>query len=190
MIRAFYIFCKLNLIKISDKDIFDKCIDSIDLHHQICPYCGCNNNHTFHSYYDRNMITISEGLRFNLTVSVPRIKCSCGRTHAIIPDILIPYGSYSLRFIITVLCSYLTRNCSINELCDKFEISKSTLYDWIHLFVEHYNLWVGAINEIHALTLKAINFILDTSNFTSSFFKKFKFSFLQPYHITTDYDTC
>ena len=67
MIRAFYIFCKLNLIKISDKDI-----------------------------YDRNMITISEGLRLNLTVSVPRIKCGCGRTHAIIPDILIPYGSYSL----------------------------------------------------------------------------------------------
>ena len=190
MIRAFYIFCKLNLIKISDKDIFDKCIASIDLHHQICPYCGCNNNHTLHSYYDRNMITISEGLRFNLTVSVPRIKCSCGRTHAIIPDIIIPYGSYSLRFIITVLRSYLTRNCSINELCDKFEISKSTLYDWIHLFVEHYNLWVGAINEIYALTLKAINFILDTSNFTSSFFKKFKFSFLRPYHIATDYDTC
>lgn len=187
MIRALAILCKLNSIKLSDKQLFDVCLFHLDIIHQTCPCCGSSSNHSIYSSYKRTMITFCGGHRENLEVTIPRIKCNCGHTHAIIPDVLIPYGSYSLRFILVVLFKYLVRSCSINELCDKYQISKSTLYEWIHLFINHFNLWAGKINEIKFLTLSAIATIRSYECFPNKFFLSFKQSFLQPHRKTTGY---
>jgi len=182
MIRALSILCKLNSIKLSDKQLFDICLCHLDITHQTCPYCGSCSNHIIYSYYKRTMITFQGGHRENLEVTIPRIKCHCGHTHAIIPDVLIPYGSYSLRFILIVLYKYLVRSCSINELCEKYQISKSTLYEWIHLFICHFNLWAGKINEIKSLCLSAVASIRSQDSFPNKFFLVFKQSFMQPRH--------
>ena len=180
MIRALAILCKLNSIKLSDKQLFDMCLSHPDLTHQVCPCCGSCSNHSIYSSYKRTMITFSGGHRTNLEVSIPRIKCHCGHTHAIIPDVLIPYGSYSLRFILIVLFKYLVRSSSIAELCDKYQISRSTLYEWIHLFIHHFNLWIGKIGEIKSLCLSAIRTIRTFEGFPNHFFRSFRHSFMQP----------
>ncbi|WP_276624136.1 DUF6431 domain-containing protein [Syntrophomonas wolfei] len=59
---------------------------------------------------------------------------SCGHTHAILPEVIIPYRSYSILFILTVLRDYYTRSDDIWEIGDKYQIAVSTLYLWIHLF--------------------------------------------------------
>lgn len=185
MIRALAILCKLNSIKLSDKQLFDLCLSNLDISHQVCPCCGSCGPHSIYSSYNRTMITFSGGHRANLEVSIPRIKCHCGHTHAIIPDVLIPYGSYSLRFILIVLFKYLVRSCSISELCDKYQISKSTLYEWIHLFINHFNLWSGRINEIKVLCLSAISTIKSYECLPNQFFLTFRHSFMQSRHKTT-----
>ena len=186
MIRALALLCKLNSIKLSDKQLFDICLNHLDITHQVCPCCGSRSNHCIYSSYNRTMITFIGGHRENLEVTIPRIKCHCGHTHAIIPDVLIPYASYSLRFILVILFKYLVRSCSVMELCDKYQISISTLYEWIHLFINHFNLWVGKISELDSLCLEALDFVKSVDSFPSQFFFAFKFSFMQPHHITTN----
>lgn len=189
MVRAFSLLCKLNSYKLSDKVLFNLSLARLDLVHQTCPCCGSNTNHTIYSSYSRDMIVFSEGIRKDYTVSIPRIKCHCGHTHAVLPDVLIPYGSYSLRFILQVLCEYLCKHCTVEDLCLRFQISKSTLYGWIHLFLKHHNLLTGILHEIDSLCLDALSRISSYENLTRDFYQRFRFSFMQPHHLTTVSDT-
>ena len=53
------------------------------------------------------MVTLKNHRPVTVVLRVPRVKCtSCGRTHALLPEMLIPYSSYSLRFVLTVLEAY------------------------------------------------------------------------------------
>ena len=114
----------------------------LDLVHQTCPCCRSETNHSIYSSYTRDMITLEGGSRKESPVTIPRIKCNCSHTHAILPDVLIPYGSYSLKFILLVLSEYLIGHLCVEQPCLKYQIVKSTLYlyGWINLFLEHYNL--------------------------------------------------
>ena len=187
MIRALAILCKLNSLKLSDKQLFDACLAKLDLTHCTCPSCGSSHCHSFHSCYERTMISIVDNHRANIQVSVPRIKCHCGHTHAVLPDILIPYGSYTIRFILIVLSRYLIRHCTVSELCDFYQISKSTLYEWIHLFLTHHNLLVGIMDSINHISLTAVSFVMDVPQLAFSFYNSFRFSFLQARSQTTKY---
>ena len=189
MVRAFTLLCKLNSYKLSDKVLFDISMAHLDLVHQVCPCCGSTSNHRIYSAYERNLITFDDGARNDHIVTIPRIKCNCGHTHAILPDVLIPYGSYSLRFILLVLSEYLIKSLTINELCLKYQIVKSTLYSWIHLFLDHYNLLAGILASINKLCPEGIDWINSYIGLTKDFYAKFHFSFLQPHHLTTTFDT-
>lgn len=108
-------------------------------------------------YNTNNMITLGDGVRNETSIQVPRIRCrSCGHTHSVLPDILIPFGSYTLRFILTVLHGYLTRHCTVADFFDSFQISVSTLYSWIHLFEEHASLWLGILKKVNHLSSDAL----------------------------------
>jgi hypothetical protein len=186
MIRVISLFCKLNSLKFSDLSIFNKSIDSLLNNPIVCPSCGADNLYPNYSSYERTMISFDENGRKEIIVSIPRCKCSCGKTHALIPDILIPFSSYSLRFILITLWKFMCRKTSVEVFCYEHCIAVSTIYKWIHLFRLHYNLLVGAINEISKLSTDAITYIVSTQNLTGSFFNRFHFSFLQNRGITTD----
>ncbi|MFQ7288271.1 MAG: DUF6431 domain-containing protein [Lacrimispora saccharolytica] len=43
-------------------------------------------------------------------ITVLRLVCvSCGHTHAVLPDMIIPYSGYGLFFILLVLCQDLAQ---------------------------------------------------------------------------------
>jgi hypothetical protein len=95
------------------------------------------------------MISVYKGKRIQTTLTIPRYLCeSCGRTHALLPDVLIPFGSYSLRFVLTILRAYKNRTGTVAELCMDWEIAISTLYGWIHLFIDHHNAWCRILDRI------------------------------------------
>lgn len=157
MIRVQALLCKLNSLKISDSELFLLFTQDSKRHCKYtCPCCGNGNDLHYHTSYNRMMISIRRGKRFEETISIRRIICPCGHTHALIPDFLIPYGSYSIRFILSVLFHYLGRKCSVAALCDYYQISISTFYDWKKLFTNHYNLFIGAINEISRLSYSSL----------------------------------
>jgi hypothetical protein len=131
------------------------------------------------------MITFESGFNTCHTVSITRVFCnSCSHTHAILPDHLIPFGSYTLSFILTVLRAYFIGTKTITNLCDFFQISISKLYDWIRLFKEQKHIWLGVLNDAVISEVKFIDDILYCSKSVSSFYQITETSFMQNFKTT------
>ena len=153
---------------------------------EVCPFCKARYLCSFHSSYVRDMIVIEKGSVVCHSLTISRVICSsCGHTHAILPDVLIPYGSYSLFFILKVLRLYFLHSFTIEELCSSYEISISTLYAWVHLFQKQKALWLGVLSDAAISPLSFLSLLMDTSSFTAKFFQSFFFSFLQQYRFTS-----
>ena len=185
MIRVKAIFGKIFSLKTSDRQLFSFAIQAFSPSDAVCPHCGAVGCCDFHSSYTRWLISIENGRRSDLIVSVPRVLCaSCKRTHAILPDMLIPYGSYTLMFFLVILSGYLARTVTVQEFCASWGIAVSTLYDWIHLFEKQASLWLGILKEVKRLNTLSLNEICAQDSLPSSFHKRFGFSFLQPRRAT------
>lgn len=181
MIRIFNLFCKLNEIKISDQEWFDRTIKKLKLIGQVCPYCNSKDRMIPHDTYSRYMITLQNFQVKTVMLQIPRVKCtSCGHTHAILPEMLIPYSSYSLRFVLTVLRDYFLHLHTIEKICETYQIAHSTLYVFRNLFLSHKRLILGVLND--ALE-KTGDFITEMNGqLLFQFWESFRFSFLQVDH--------
>ncbi|MDR1700474.1 MAG: DUF6431 domain-containing protein [Lachnoclostridium sp.] len=176
MIKEKTIFGKLNQCHLSDWQLWKAFTPSV----KTCRICGAEDCCQPHDSYLRSMIYIHNHSRQEDVISIQRVKCSsCGKTHAILPDLLIPFGSFTLRFVIYVLKAYLSRTGSVAELCDFFSIAVSTLYDWIHRFREQANLLLSALEQIEWVSQEAIHRIESFPSLPTTFFLDFRFSFLQ-----------
>ncbi|WP_315672427.1 DUF6431 domain-containing protein [Clostridium sp. 19966] len=148
-----------------------------------CSFCGAKHPQwAFHASYDRYLISYEKGAPTTYTIQITRIVCSsCGHTHAILPEILIPYTSYSLIFVLNVLRDYFLSNISVLELCNKYQISQSTLYSWKHLFLTHKKLWLGVLEDAYMDSYTFLSFIptINTSSDLHKFFSSNGQSFLQ-----------
>lgn len=152
-----------------------------------CPACGSREPDFIKIRpYVRMMIFAVNGRRIIRQVYIPRVKCrSCGATHAILPEVLIPYGSYTPGFIYAVLEAYLTRSCRVDELCAHWQISVSTLYGWIHSFTDQFSASCDIFQRISRVTDEVLSAVRESLSFLSDFFLRFGFSFLQFRHPAT-----
>lgn len=185
MIRVKALLCKIFSLKISDKDIFDSCISNANIINEPCSACGAINLYSNYSSYQRTMITFSSGHRTEFPIVIPRVKCHCGKTHALILDNLIPYSSYPLRFILFLLWKFSFRTCTVTQFCNKWCTAISTIYKWLHMFIEHYNLWFGSIDEIVSLKADSVKKIEMIESLPREFFNRFRFSFMQKHPFAT-----
>jgi len=189
MIRFFYAFYKSKFMNISDLSLFHQAIEAFHVDQAVCPNCHTKYSCTKFTSYSRNLITYEKKASVCHNISIPRVMCSsCGHTHAILPDVLIPYSSYSLRFILIVLRRYFLRSTSIAELCEAFNISVSTLYAWIQLFHSQKELWLGFLKDAEVSSSDFIKSFFSGYFSTESFFRTFQFSFMQS-TFTTHYDS-
>lgn len=174
------LLCKLKELHISDAELLEQAgryekIDTIR-----CPNCKKKGLFRRITPYERVMISMVKGKRQVQNVKVPRIKCThCGKTESLLADILIPFSSYSLTFILQTLQDYLKRSGSVVAFCAEREISISTLYTWRKLFQQHYNLWFHSVQKICCVTQKSIVNIQNISCFPSAFQTKFHCVFMQ-----------
>jgi transposase-like protein len=148
-----------------------------------CPNCGAKHpTWSYHESYERYLISYQNKTIITDTIDVTRIMCSsCKSTHAILPEIIIPFSSYSLIFVLSVLKDYYMSNKTVTSLCEKYQISISTLYEWKRLFLLHKKLWLGIIENIYQDSLEFLSSIpdIDTSDKLYSFFSNNNISFLQ-----------
>lgn len=180
MIREKAIFIKLSQLKYSDRQLFDTAVASFKPSSCSCPKCGAVGSFSRIRPYRRFLISAEHSSRSDTELIVPRFRCGgCGCTHALLPDSLIPFGSYSLRFILTVLLAYLTRSGTVADFCDHWQIAISTLYRWIHLFRSHFNSWCSILDRILWITQKSLASVSAFPAFPSDFLARFGFSFLQ-----------
>jgi len=180
MIREKAIFIKLNQLKLSDQQIFDAVVNGFKPSRCICPVCKAAGRFKEILPYRRCMISVCDGARTEAVVNISRFQCeSCGHTHALLPDVLIPYGSYTLRFILAILMDYLNRKGTVTELCGKWQIAVSTLYSWIHLFIDQYNAWCRILDRILWVSESSVQTVRNADALPAAFFSLFGFSFLQ-----------
>ena len=120
------VLAKLHSIKCSDIELFSDTIKRFNPHKCHCPVCCAKGQCKRIGSYPRMMITIKDRERYFSVIRITRVKClSCQHTHAVLPDILIPFGSYTITFILSVLKAYLLREGTVTELCAHYQIAAS-----------------------------------------------------------------
>lgn len=88
--------------KIVTQKIYDAYIDSIDFSLCQCS-CGAIGRFTIHGYYVRSLRY--PFLKIQLTIL--RVKCkSCGRTHAVLHPVIVPYSQIPLDHMLSVIKHY------------------------------------------------------------------------------------
>jgi hypothetical protein len=180
MIRFFYAFGKSKFNKFSDLTLFSQSTDAFKAHHVVCPSCGAKHACSDFTSYSRHMISFENGSTICRDVLVARVICSsCTHTHAVLPDILIPFGSYSLSFVLTVLKCYFFRKSTVIALCADFHISVSTLYGWIHLFHLQKQLWFGVLLNASVSSLDFLEGLFLSGFSLPIFFLTFNASFME-----------
>ena len=181
MIRLFSVFCKLNEVKFSDWKWFESAIQSALQAGQQCPYCSAKGRLRAFGHYKRYLVEWDGHGQTTDILSVPRYICdSCGHTHALLPSCIVPYRSYSLRFLLVVLRTYFTRSCSVEQICLRYGITVSMLYRWIHLFLRQKELWLGVLENMAASPVVFIDSM--AGSLLRDFFLTFCFSFLESMH--------
>ena len=183
MIRKNSLFIKLFLIKTSSKSIYEQFMPLVKPESETCPFCGSSGNLHVHCYYNRHLIDFNGKNTVRHDVTVLRCTCdSCSSTHAILPDIIIPYCSYSLFFVLRVLGEYFMHLYTVEKLCERFSITPRQLYKWLFLWKKHKTEWLGFLASLEVPD-KGFIFSLSHmecfSDFTSGFVRTFGFSFLQ-----------
>ena len=183
MIRLFTAFCKAFLEKLNDWQAFQDVSVGYIHHTEQCPRCGAIGKLSEIKGYTRWIVYRSGGMTANSRAEVRRFNCeSCGATHALLPDILVPYSVYSLQFKMSVLIAYSERETTVVKICESFDIAVSTLYEWKKLIAGHKDLMLGALISLKTPALDFLRGLLGSCRVSEplgSFFGKYGFSFMQ-----------
>ena len=183
MIQKNSLFIKLFKIKISSKSLFEQFMPLVKPELETCPVCGSSGKLHVHCYYKRYLIDFVNEKTVRNDATVLRCICdSCGSTHAILPDIIIPYCSYSLFFVLRVLGEYFIHLYTVEKLCERFSITSRQFYKWLALWKKHKAEWLGFLASLEILDKKFLFSLTQMdccSDFTSGFVRTFGFSFLQ-----------
>lgn len=183
MIRKNSLLCKLNRIKTSSKSLFDTYMQRFQPHLETCPICGSAGNCHIHGYYGRSIIDLKAGKKTKEELCILRVFCeSCGHAHAILPDLIIPYSSYSLFFILHVLGQYFAHISSIEQICECSGISVNQFFKWLSLWKAHKQTWLGVLADSETTDKAFWHSLQEKENysfFSSDFTRLTSHSFLQ-----------
>lgn len=178
MIRPFTVFCKLNQITFSDRQWLEREAASLNRTDGLCPVCHAHASLSPFASYLRYLVEWKDEVPVCHQVTVQRFRCSsCGHTHALLPSALVPYSSYSLRFILLVLRNYFLGRACVQSICEHAGISVSTLYRWKALFLRHKALWLGVLEDMASSTAAFLSGM--DGCLLQAFFQTFHLSFLQ-----------
>ena len=148
----------------------------------VCPECNADRVQKPHSRYSRWLITWEDGKRIERSVEIGRTICGdCGSTHAVLPDVIIPYMQYSLKFVIETLWEYHQRHengKTVVAICAERGIAASTLYEWKGRFIMHLKLDADIVAAESAMMRWHPENAIE-SGATKEFFERHGFSFMQ-----------
>jgi len=150
---------------------------------ETCPVCGSGGNCHVHAYYGRKIVDFIQGKPVRSELTILRLVCnSCGHTHAILPDPIIPYSGYGLFFILRVLAEVFAHASTQEQICERFGITDNQLRKWKDLWNRHKQEWLGILNSMETSDrafVKTIVHGVDYAVFARAFTQRTAFSFLQ-----------
>ena len=81
------------------QEIYDSSLSRLQIYRLTCPSCGLSGGFTVHGYYNRYSRT-EDGL---VKLRIMRIKCRCGKTHAVLLASMVPWSQISLADTVLIL---------------------------------------------------------------------------------------
>ncbi|MCI8377431.1 MAG: helix-turn-helix domain-containing protein [Lachnospiraceae bacterium] len=187
MIRKYKSFFALMKNKCKSTELYDKAVNELDIENIECPYCKNTGQCKKHGRYTRYILEWVKGKRVCSSMEVIRVQCQhCNKTHSFLPSFIIPYSSYGLCFVLSVVQSYYQRSRTVLQICERYDISESMLYRWKHIFEQCYENWIELLGDLMAenkntnpqLFIKKIGNVLDFVSFID-----FSDSLLNNYHL-------
>lgn len=184
MIRHYLDLCKgFSKIKHFDEyQIFQYLANDREWDRDECPYCGAKQGFHRDGKYVRDLICYEKDQPVFHEAQIQCIKCTCGHSHAILASVIIPHSSYSLKFLLMLLYSILTRKYgTVDNTCEHFGISTATYYRIYKRFLldmfelERLSEAVHSLWELLRLDTERLHHVLRV------FYREKKHSFLQPY---------
>lgn len=182
MIRKNLLNFKLNLPESPLQKQFSEFMKKFNPALERCPSCGAKGQGKIFAYYKRGIVEIIGNRISFCIIRILRVICSCGHTHAIIPDFITPYRRCTLPFILYVLHLYFSHSTTVESICTTFEITHSTIYRWKCMFLRHKDWWLDFVRSGRITPPDFLNQICAAnpfSAFTCGFFRKTLYSFLQ-----------
>jgi len=184
MIRLFTALCKVYYEKLlSEWQAFCEATDGFCHLGETCPKCGAAGKLSGHGDYGRGLTSYEDGQIVNYPVRPLRFLCSsCNGTHALLPDIIVPYSPYSLLFMLAALIAFYERDATVEDVCAEFGIAVSTIYAWKERISEHKDIMLGLLLSKKQCTHSYILWLCGSDNLSDTlrhFFRKYGFSFMQ-----------
>ena len=181
MIRLNALDCKLKNAILSIRDLFQQSLQQTPLFRMVCPYCGAKGTCQKRGSYERNLVTFSDGTAEVVRLKIPRVQCPCGKSHALLPDLIVPYLSYSLPMILMILSDYFHKRLTIRGICQKYLINVPLIYRLKKWFLLHKKQWLGVLRDMELSAFSFLDELLTASYslFTDAFLRLTTYSFLQ-----------
>lgn len=182
MIRKNLINCKLFFQKCSTPDLYAAFLRTFNPACERCPSCGAKGQCKIFARYERGIMDLMDGQPVENRIKIIRVRCSCGHTHAIQPDWIVPYRQYSLPFILHILKLYYTHTMTVERIYEVFTVTHTSLYRWVSVFGRHARTWLGMLSAAGSSARNFLNRLIDMnpfSTFTSGFYRRTLYSFLQ-----------
>jgi len=183
MIRLFTALCKTYLKELSEKQRFLAATKEFSHLGEACPKCGARGKLSEHGDYGRGLLSYEEGQIADASLRASRLYCSsCESTHALLPDIVVPYSPYSLLFMLAALIAYYERAMTVEKICAHFGIAVSTIYDWKDRMAFHKDLMLGLLISQKAPSLGFLRSLIRSRRLSETlrrFYQRHSFSFMQ-----------
>lgn len=104
--------------------------DTTDIDRNICPCCHAKNKLIKYGKYERNLSILEDNDVNNYRISVQRVMCkSCGHTHALLPNFIVPYKIMALFSIAQVVQRVVTS--SAYKLAESINLSVQMIYTYL-----------------------------------------------------------
>lgn len=150
-------------IKSFSQERYNNFINQLHFHMLTCT-CGHKGNFIKHDYYKRS-VKNPEGSE---VIRVLRVMCkNCGKTHAILPDWIVPYSKITLKYHIKIIQAYLQGKCFKSIMSSNPSIDESDVKYVVNQFRKH---WLGRL-AVFKIPLDA--------DITKSCFEAFDRQFMQ-----------
>lgn len=188
MIRLIALDCKLKNTILHIRNLFQQTLQRTPLFLLVCPYCGAKGTCRRRGSYERNLVTFSDGKPEVLRLRIPRVQCPCGKSHALLPDLIVPYLSYSLPMILMILSDYFHRRLTIRGICEKYLVNVPLIYRMKKWFLLHKKQWLGALRDMELCAPDFVEELLTESysRFRDAFLRLTAYSFLQSHKNPAD----
>ena len=116
------------------QEIYDKIVDNIEFSTVTCT-CGHKGCLKKHGYYKRSLRFKSE----KYSVLILRVKCSqCGRTHAILLDLMVPYSQIPLDDQVSIIKAHELGGDIMDVINENFLIDPSEVYRIVRNYIKHW----------------------------------------------------